>query len=650
MEDNLSEVQIEEERIVPWEQRSEIGFLKGFLFTCKEVIFLPHRFFSKKFKEEWEGPYLFGIINLLVVILSYILFFFLLPSIPYEKENLLILKKFIISPWFLLSSPFICLLGVLIATIIFHLGIWVMGARKGLLATFRAICYTTGTFLLLLIPIFSGVLMFLSLKIRLPVLSVIIIFIGAILIFLGNLLAQIWPLVVLNIGFKHLQKISFARTISGTFISLTLGFILVIVAAFTLLPIISPFIGGKGVCQLSKNETVAKPISFAWDIQTVDSKGDVGAYSAIEVGGNNRVHIIYDDHNYKKLTDKEIKYAYWDGVKWQIETVDKGVWGEGEIAVDKNNKPHVTYCYKYEYKGGYQTKSSGIAFGNDVLKYAHKEDNGWKREIIDTGGDDDREDVGWSSDIVLDSKGYPHVIYIGNSNREHVIKYIFWNGSEWKRSIVDKRFVYGRQEKNYWTENPGLEISLALDALGKPHIAYFDQNSLELKYAMWNNSEWKIQPVEKFQIPEDRRVGADVTPSLALDKSGNPRILYETSDYSSPIRTELKLASWTGSEWKIQTIDTEVFRGMGGRAFSLRLDREDLPHIAYIGVRGISYWDLKYAHWTGTEWSIELVEAQKSGWSAHYTGSISMSLDKNDKPHISYFDVNKLDLKYAYKR
>ena len=96
---------------------------------------------------------------------------------------------------------------------------------------------------------------------------------------------------------------------------------------------------------------------FEWHIETVDSEGDVGAFTSIALDSQGFPHIsYYDDSN------DNLKYAYYDGSGWHIETVDS----EGyvgwftSIALDSRGYPHISY---YDFTNGdlkYTTKQPTI--------------------------------------------------------------------------------------------------------------------------------------------------------------------------------------------------------------------------------------------------------------------------------------------------
>jgi hypothetical protein len=88
--------------------------------------------------------------------------------------------------------------------------------------------------------------------------------------------------------------------------------------------------------------------------------------------------------------------------------------------------------------------------------------------------------------------------------------------------------------------------------------------------------------------------------------------------------------------WSIKTVDS-IEQPEHGGYISIALDCNDAPHVSYVDAR-----HLKYAKWTGDKWSIEIVDRVSYDY-----WETSIAVDSNGYPHISYIDVDEGDLKYA---
>ena len=127
-----------------------------------------------------------------------------------------------------------------------------------------------------------------------------------------------------------------------------------------------------------------------WNIGTLDSGGDVGAFSSIAVDASGNPHISYYDN-----INKDLKYAVKSSNIWTITTVDPdGDAGAlSSIAVDASGNPHISYF-------------DGTNFD---LKYAVLSDGVWIIETVDSDGD-----VGVLSSIAVDSSNRLHISYYDN--------------------------------------------------------------------------------------------------------------------------------------------------------------------------------------------------------------------------------------------
>jgi len=125
-----------------------------------------------------------------------------------------------------------------------------------------------------------------------------------------------------------------------------------------------------------------------WNIETVDSAGNVGWHSSLALDSGGKPHISYHD----AYPNDDLKYARWTGTAWSIQTVDSTgrVGYDSSLALDSWNWPHISYYDATNYD----------------LKYARLTKLGWNIETVDSAGE-----VGQYTSLALDSGGKPHISY-----------------------------------------------------------------------------------------------------------------------------------------------------------------------------------------------------------------------------------------------
>jgi hypothetical protein len=188
-------------------------------------------------------------------------------------------------------------------------------------------------------------------------------------------------------------------------------------------------------------------------------------------------------------------------------------------------------------------------------------------------------------------------------------------GPEWTTSVIDGS--HGMADMG--------DHSLRLTSNNRPRVAY---GSSHLYYAHLEDTGWVIDTV-------DSASGVGRYTSLALDDIDLPYI-----SYYDATNKDLKLAHWNGSDWDVQTIDAGNLNYGAGRDTAIALDDNNWPAISYLGndynTSQAKYLDdLKYAKWNGSvsSWSILTLDS-----SDNIGGYISMGLDSDGHPHISYYD------------
>ncbi|GEM_PF-3057567 len=317
---------------------------------------------------------------------------------------------------------------------------------------------------------------------------------------------------------------------------------------------------------------------------------------------------------------------------WDIQTVDDGnVWATS-LALDSYGYPHISYT----------------TFGNS-LHYARWTGTAWAKETVDNV-------PARATSLALDSNDYPHISYTTLTGQS--VHYARWTGTAWVKETVE--------ECDAW------DCSLALNSYGYPHISYttFGYPEGSLHYAWPTGTGWDMLTLDESPA---------IATSIALDSSNRPHISYSTGGIAS-----LHYACLAGGAWDIQTVDERpvnstsialdsndcpcigyttggigVSVGIGSlhyasltdgvwdiqtvdgsdnlHSVSLALDSNDYPHISYATGGAPS---LHYAHWTGTAWATETVDPR-------LVGATSLALDSSDYPHISYATAGLFSLHYA---
>ena len=337
----------------------------------------------------------------------------------------------------------------------------------------------------------------------------------------------------------------------------------------------------------------------AWHVEVVDDgKGDnVGRFSALAIDKAGNLHIAYYDEQQNSL-----KYAFRGSQKrWDIMTVEASAGTYVSIAVDALGHPHFAYNTHFE----------------TGLHYAYWDGRVWHRLLID----DEATDHFLS--MQLDSKGDPYISYYREAYPDRTyalyLKYAHFDGTTWYVETVDNH------------KHTGKFNSLALDADGNPHIAYWQQEAGDLLTARWDGAHWQYGTADSRRAHNDY-VG--IGNSIALDSAGNSCIAY----FDTTANT-LKYAWQKEATWHTEVVDQLSGIWIFNDRVSLKIDSHDQPHIAYFD-HGLGA--LKYASRDEKGWHAEVVENR-----GHVGGYASLVLGQDDRPYIAFYDLNEGQLRLA---
>lgn len=299
------------------------------------------------------------------------------------------------------------------------------------------------------------------------------------------------------------------------------------------------------------------------------------------------------------------------GVYETITTVDSGI----TTYLDQGLSPGTEYYYRIrEFDGDSQ---SAWSTEQRAVSYSFLID------IID-----DSYGSEFHPSIVQSTNGDIHVSFWTYGDDNDVdLQYAHFDGNSWSIELVDE------------AGTGGANSNIALDSMGTIHIGYCDTTNKSLKYATYDGSFWSAETIDS-----DNVIGWSV---MKLDSNGYPHFCYIRTAYGSSPSCDLKYAVWNGLSWDMEIISScDPMNSEGYYYTSMALDSANRPHISYSYTYGSTTSDggLMYAHWNGSSWQIEEVDA------AHAKGEhSSIAVDSTDTPHISFNNLINSALFYAVR-
>ena len=342
----------------------------------------------------------------------------------------------------------------------------------------------------------------------------------------------------------------------------------------------------------------AESPGFDWVIQDVGS----GTKPALALTSKDIPYVAYMLEAQKGFVNNAIS----NGSSWDITTVAEGYfYGPLDLAIGSDDVAHISY---HDHQDSTFKPDKGDAI------YAVLQDGQWEVNTILNPGHD-----GWDNRITVDSQNRPHMSAIDPQD-------FGGRGMEY----------YGLNDSGSWVvEDVGTgpitykyATSIAVDPQGDPHITYYEQNDNDLALASRNASGWSIN---KIDTPGDTGLFS----FLLIDDDGRFHISYFQRDSASSGVVKYATRGSNDTDWEIREVDSLdqlTFGFVGARNItSLAVDSEGNPWIAYSDEK-----KLKLAVWDGSGWQVQTIVDAGSKTLGQL---VSMKLDSQDLPHVTYFEV-----------
>ena len=212
--------------------------------------------------------------------------------------------------------------------------------------------------------------------------------------------------------------------------------------------------------------------------------------------------------------------------------------------------------------------------------------------------------------VALDAAGRPQIAFKDTHALD--MKVTRYDGTAWQTDIIED------------SGNPGNFAAIALDSNQLPHMAWDNYVTHNLRYGSYNGLARKIQNVAEWAWA--RYI------SIYLDEKDYPHVSY-SADSSDTIRY-----SWQdGKGWHQETVDT-IRRDIW---LDMAADNSNQPHLVYQTAPAAPYY-LKYA-WRDGSWHTEIVAT--SGY-----GPVAIALDASGLPHIIRYNMTSGLLEHFWKQ
>ena len=406
------------------------------------------------------------------------------------------------------------------------------------------------------------------------------------------------------------------------------------------------------VCWGNSEASYIKDAAFS----TISSTGNDGEKSELLLSNNGEIILAYSN-------DSGISYSINNGINWTNFDVCissnecNADYGLGATEDSSGNLHFATYdiengnlMHTYENEAGSWISENLSSFSNsddsirgmgpqiskidELLQVIYLNDSTEDRlesvTVTDVGkyiDVIDEDDYG-STSAVSDDNGLIHMVY----ETDGALYYVKNSGT----SIITETIFnvdYGSPS------NP----SITVDSNNLPHISYFASWCDCIQYVHHNGTGWEYDNVF---LGWDFSVHST---SIELDSGNNPMIVFSGQNTSVSRGTEniMYFSIYNGTNWTINELIVYSSSYYIGSSLDFELNNTGVPYIAYFD----DYYSdsLKIMSLVNDSWTTPTVVSNYAGYINIDMNSISMKFDSADNTHISYYDRNYADLKYAYR-
>ncbi len=334
----------------------------------------------------------------------------------------------------------------------------------------------------------------------------------------------------------------------------------------------------------------------SFSVETVDGIGNTGRYPSIAVEGTDTIHIGYMD-----WTNGMLKYALREsGSSWSTEEVDNvGTVNliDTSLGVDSNSKVHISHY----------SQSDGIYYSTNV-------GGGWQQTFVGDMG---------SSRLAVDNQDNIHLGLTNNKDDTITISYATNKSGGWVTTTI----------ATWDAALEGGACAIAVAGSNEVHMVYCDGTSLTYSQI----SDGGASSEEAQSVNEVR-----YNPGMALDSNNKPHLVYFDDGY-------IKYTNRVSDDW---LIPANIFTPEdGGMAPAMAIDSNDKIHVCFstAGDAGGGT-DIKYATNREGDWGYATVATMVTGEGLDFSNPDllpSIAVDSNNQAHISFYDLDNQDLKYA---